>query len=162
MALPTRNATRAMPSDWIAFVDVNVLIQADDGQDPHRHAQARAWLLALWQRRAGRLSTQVLNTYYIRVTRCLQPAMPQGDARARVRRLQMWRPWQIDHQTVETAWGLEARHGLSYGDSLVIAAAQHAGCTHVLSEEFAHGQRYGAVQIINPYVVTVDQLDALP
>ena len=30
---------------------------------------------------------------------------------------------QIDHQTVETAWGVEARFGLPYWDALIVAAA---------------------------------------
>ena len=90
-------------SGAIVFVDTNVLLAADDAFDATRQTRIRDWLQALWQRRAGRVSTQVLNAYYVSATRHF--AMPQGDARAKLRRYQLWQPWEIDHQTVETAWG---------------------------------------------------------
>ncbi|MDD2713162.1 MAG: PIN domain-containing protein [Simplicispira sp.] len=146
-----------MPTGPIVFVDTNVLIYADDTRDAVKQARARAWLLALWQQRAGRLSTQVLSAYYVNVTRKL--GLAQGDARAKVRRFQVWQPWQIDHQTVETAWGVEARFGLSYWDSLIVAAAAQSGCSHLLSEELQHGQQIDAVTILNPFLVAPGELD---
>ena len=140
-----------MPSASIVFVDTNVLIYADDTRDAAKQLRAREWLLALWQQRCGRLSTQVLNEYYVNVTRKL--GLAQGDARAKVRRFQLWQPWQIDHQTVETAWGVEARFGLSYWDALIMAAAAQSGCTHLLSEDLQHGLQIDAVTIINPFLV---------
>lgn len=146
-----------MPNGSIVFVDTNVLIYADDTRDASKQLRAREWLLMLWQQRSGRLSTQVLNEYYVNVTRKL--GLAQGDARAKVRRFQLWQPWQMDHQTVETAWGVEARFGLSYWDSLIVAAAAQSGCTHLLSEDLQHGQRIDAVTIINPFLVAPRALD---
>lgn len=146
-----------MPSGLIVFVDTNVLIYADDTRDAAKQLRAREWLLMLWEQRSGRLSTQVLNEYYVNVTRKL--GLAQGDARAKVRRFQLWQPWQMDHQTVETAWGVEARFGLSYWDSLIVAAAAQSGCTHLLSEDLQHGQQIDAVTIINPFLVAPRALD---
>ena len=87
--------------------------------------------------------------------------MPAGDARAEVRRYELWQPWQIDHATVESAWAVESRYGLHYWDSLMIAAAQHLGCRYVISEDMAHDQRYGAVQVINPFVSSIELLNDL-
>ena len=143
----------------IVFVDTNVLLCADDAQDTARQLRVREWLLALWQRRAGRVSTQVLNAYYVSATRHF--GMSQGDARAKVRRLQLWQPWQIDHQTVETAWGVEARFGLKYGDALIVASAAQCGATHVLSEGLQpaqHLQQIDAVTLINPFVLAPGEL----
>ncbi|MEP6557236.1 MAG: PIN domain-containing protein [Burkholderiales bacterium] len=140
-----------MPTGSIVFVDTNVLVYADDERDPDKHASARAWIGQLWDRRAGRISTQVLNEYYVVVTRKLRPGLPQGDARAKVRRFQLWQPWQIDHQTVESAWGIEARFGLHYWDSLLVAAAAQTGCSHLLSEDMQHDQQIDGVRIINPF-----------
>ncbi|MBX3632149.1 MAG: twitching motility protein PilT [Acidovorax sp. SCN 68-22] len=148
-----------MPSGLIVFVDTNVLIYADDTRDAAKRLRAREWLLLLWQQRAGRLSTQVLNEYYVNVTRKL--GLAQGDARAKVRRFQLWQPWQIDHQTVETAWGVEARFGLSYWDSLIVAAAAQSGCTHLLSEDLQHGQQIDAVTILNPFRVAPNELESV-
>lgn len=146
-----------MPNGSIVFVDAKVLIYADDTRDAEKQSRAREWLLMLWQQRSGRLSTQVLNEYYVNVTRKL--GLAQGDARAKVRRFQLWQPWQMDHQTVETAWGVEARFGLSYWDSLIVAAAAQSGCTHLLSEDLQHGQQIDAVTIINPFLVAPRALD---
>jgi predicted nucleic acid-binding protein len=147
-----------MPSDLTVFVDTNVLIYADDTRSPEKRERARGWLDALWAQRRGRLSTQVLNEYYVNVTRKLRPGLPQGDARAKVRRFQLWQPWQIDHQTVESAWGIEARFGFSYWDSLIVAAAAQSGCAYVLSEDMQHGQQVDAVQIINPFLTQISEL----
>ena len=136
-----------------------MLISAEDGAEADKQHSALAWIERLWRARSGRLSTQVLNEFYVNVTRKLKPAMPQGDARARVRRYAAgWNPWQIDHATVETAWAMEARHGLQYWDCLVLAAAQHSGCTLVLSEDMQHEGRYGAVQVINPFLASIDEV----
>ena len=143
----------------LVFVDTKVLIYAEDGAEAGKQHGALAWIERLWRARSGRLSTQVLNEFYVNVTRRLKPAMPQGDARARVRRYAAgWNPWQIDHATVETAWAMEARHGLQYWDCLVLAAAQHSGCTLVLSEDMQHEGRYGAVQVINPFLASIDEV----
>ena len=143
----------------LVFVDTNVLISAEDGAEADKQHSALDWIERLWRARSGRLSTQVLNEFYVNVTRRLKPAMPQGDARARVRRYAAgWNPWQIDHATVETAWAMEARHGLQYWDCLVLAAAQHSGCTLVLSEDMQHEGRYGAVQVINPFLASIDEV----
>ena len=140
----------------IVFVDTNVLLAADDEHDAERQVRVRDWLQALWQHRAGRLSTQVLNAYYVAATRHF--AMPQGDARAKLRRYQLWQPWQIDHQTVETAWGVEARFDLPYWDALVVAAAAQSGASHVLSLDLQHGQQIDGVTILNPMRTTAAEL----
>ena len=134
----------------IVFVDTNVLLAADDAQDAASQSRVRAWMQALWQNRAGRVSTQVLNAYYVGATRYFD--MPQGDARAKLRRMQLWQPWQIDHQTVETAWGVEARFGLPYWDALIVASAAQSGARYLLSLDLQHQQQIDGVTILNPLV----------
>jgi predicted nucleic acid-binding protein len=142
------------------FVDTNVLLTSEDGAHPHKQARAIAWLTELWQRRCGRLSTQVLSEFYLNATRRVQPPMAAGDARAEVRRYQRWSPWVVDHATVETAWAIESRFGLSYGDALVVAAARHLRCRYLLSEDLEHGQRLDDVEVVNPFLQGPDLLDA--
>jgi predicted nucleic acid-binding protein len=143
------------------FVDTGILIQSEDGAQPEKQAQANAWLGVLWQRRTGRLSTQVLHEFYVNVTRRARPPMPAGDARAEVRRYQRWNPWTIDHATVESAWAVESRFGLDYWDSLIVAAAQAQRCTLLLSEAMPHLQQIDSVQIVNPFLVGPEMLDVL-
>lgn len=144
------------------FVDTNVLIYSEDRSHAKKHAQAVEWLGELWRRRCGRLSTQVLNEFYVNVTKKIRPAMPNGDARAEVRRYQRWQPWAVDHATVESAWAIESRFGLSYRDALIVAAARQLGCETVLSEDMQHEQRIDSVQILNPFLVGPAILDTTP
>lgn len=131
------------------FVDTSVLVSAEDTSDPAQ-AAVLAWLDSLWRERLGRVSSQVLAEFYEIVTVQRQRPMPQGDARAAMRRYQTWTPWQIDAATFETAWAVEARHQLAWGDCLALAAAQHSGCETLLSLQLPHGAQFGGVQIIHP------------
>jgi predicted nucleic acid-binding protein len=143
----------------LVFVDANVLIYSEDMGDPAKQAVAKRWLELLWQQRTGRVSTQTLNEFYLHATRKISPPMPGGDARAEVRRYCLWAPWHIDQATVESAWAIESRHGLNYWDCLMVASAQHMGCTVLLSEDLAHGQHYGSVQVINPFIADISILE---
>ena len=53
----------------LVFVDTNVLIHAEDGAEADKQHSALAWIERLWRARSGRLSTQVLNEFYVNVTR---------------------------------------------------------------------------------------------
>ena len=140
------------------FVDTNILIYSEDSADMAKRDVALLWLGVLWESGIGRLSSQVLNEFYVNVTRKLKPPMPQNTARDEVRRYAAWQPWPVDQSTIESAFGIETRYGLNYWDALVIAAAQHLGCRIVLSEDMAHGETYGNVQVINPFVSSLDLL----
>lgn len=142
----------------LVFVDTNVLVYAEDKSDAMKHDLAHEWIDALWARRAGRLSTQVLNEYYVTVTRKFQRGMKQGDVRAKVRRYQSWQPLQVDHRTVETAWGFEARFDVNYWDALILASAQQAGCATLLSEDLQHGQKFGQLMVVDPFRVAPSEL----
>ena len=132
------------------FVDTSVFVCADDAADTQRRQQVRAWLAHLWTTRAGRTSTQVLSEYYVCVTQRIQPKLSLGDARAKLRRYQQWQPWVTDHQTVESAWGLEVRLQLDYWQALMLASAMHSGCNAVLSDALPL-ERYDQLVVINPF-----------
>jgi predicted nucleic acid-binding protein len=142
------------------FIDTDVLLYGVDDADLAKRDRAREWIAACWQRRCGRLSTQVLNEFYVNIKRRFPRAITQGDARAEIRRYQHWRPWVIDHPTIETAWAVENRFGLHYWDALMIAAAQQQGCTLFLSEDLEHEQRIDGVRIVNPFLAGPELLDA--
>jgi predicted nucleic acid-binding protein len=44
-----------------------------------------------------------------------------------------------------------SRHHFSWYDSLIVAAAQVAGCSILYSEDMPHGQRVDALRIENPF-----------
>lgn len=147
-------------SSTTVFVDTSVLILSEDGARTELREQVLAWLRLLWLQRSGRVSTQVLNDFYRWVTTRIDPPMPNGDARAEVRRYQRWNPWAIDHATVESAWSIESRFGLAYVDALIVAAAKAQGCTLLLSLDLPHELQLDSVQILNPLRCTPERLDS--
>ena len=75
------------------FVDTSVLVAAEDVAGGDLYAATLAWLDVLWRSRAGRTGNQALTEFYDQVTTAANP-MPQGDARAAIRRYQTWTPWR--------------------------------------------------------------------
>ena len=142
------------------FVDTNVLLYGVDDLNPAKRDQARAWLAVCWERRCGRLSTQVLNEFYSNVRKKFKSALSAGAARAEVRRYQNWRPWVIDQPTVESAWAAESRFQINYWDALMVAAAQHQGCHILLTEDLQHLQQFDKLRVINPFLAGPEVLDA--
>lgn len=133
------------------FVDTNVLVYARDLAVPRKQERAHEWMSALWTSRLGRTSVQVLNEYYVTVTRKLSPALPAEDARTDVRDLRSWVPVPVSAGLLDSAFAAEDRFGLSYWDSLIVAAAQAASCDYLLTEDLQDGQRLDSVTVVDPF-----------
>lgn len=140
------------------FVDTNVLVYSRDASEPEKQAKAAAWMAALWERRAGRLSFQVLQEFYITVTAKIIPGMERDAARKDVRALLAWRPLPLDNRILEGAWLLQDRYGFSWWDALIAAAAQAAGCRYLLSEDFQEGMEVGDLRVVNPFQILPENL----
>ncbi len=140
------------------FVDTNVLLYARDTSEKTKHPLATHWLDALWGQHRGRLSYQVLNEYYVTVTRKLRPGLSREAAQADVRDLMAWHPVGVDEPLLEDAWWLEQRFGLNYWDAQIVAAARAAGCRHLLTEDLQHGQDLDGVVVVDPFVTRPDEL----
>ncbi len=133
------------------FVDTNVLVYCWDASVPEKQARATAWMAALWERRTGRLSYQVLQEFYVTVTAKLKPGLDINAARRDVRDLLAWKPLPVDSRVLEGAWLLQDRYGVSWWDALIMAAAQAAGCRYLLSEDFQAGMKVSDLMMINPF-----------
>lgn len=133
------------------FVDTNVLVYARDRSDEAKHRRALEWMAALWEERTGHLSWQVLQEYYVTVTRKLDPPRDAADAREDIASLATWVPTGPDLALVDRAWAVEDRYGLSWWDALIVAAAQTAGCAYLLSEDLQDRQRLGDLTVVNPF-----------
>ena len=132
------------------FVDTNVLIYALDVADPKKHAAAQVWRSALWTSRQGRLSIQVLQEFYVKVTQ--KWPKTRDRARAEVQDLLAWHPVPMDHVLIELGWKLQDRFQLSFWDSLIVAAAKTAGCRYLLTEDLQPGQNLEGVLVTNPFL----------
>lgn len=133
------------------FVDTNVLIYAHDVDAGSRREIAKQRLQALWSERTGRLSVQVLQEFYVNVTQKIPKPLSRADARETVR---SYRPWVVattDVETVLRASEISELSRLSFWDSLILAAAEQAGATSLLSEDLQHGQVIAGVKVVNPF-----------
>ncbi len=135
------------------FVDTNVLVYARDASELRKQQAAERWLRSLWATRSGRTSAQVLNEYYVVVTEKLKPGLAREQARADVRNLMAWAPIPMDRSVIEGAWIVQERHRLSWWDSLVVSAAQLAGCSWLLTEDLEHGRLFDGVRVVDPFQV---------
>ena len=133
------------------FVDTNILVYGRDASEAQKNPIALEWLEFLWRTQRGRLSTQVLQEYYQVVTRKLAPGLPRETARQDVLDLTAWRPHMIDAQVLERAWTIEDRFGLSWWDSLIVAAAQRLGARRLLTEDLQAGQDFDGLSVVNPF-----------
>jgi len=57
----------------------------------------------------------------------------------------------VGHQLVPIAIEQSERYGISYWDAAILAAAESLGAHTVYSEDLGDGQRYGRVQVVNPF-----------
>ena len=133
------------------FVDTNVLLYSRDTADPDKHEMAASWVEHLWETRRGRLSAQVLNEYYVSVTRKLKPGLPLEEARADVADLMAWQPVPVDASLISAALAIEDSAQLSFWDALIVAAAHRSECPYLLSEDLNDAQTIGTTTIVNPF-----------
>jgi predicted nucleic acid-binding protein len=132
------------------FVDANVLIYALDDSDVKKQEAARLWRAELWRSRRGRISFQVLQEFYLKVTKKV-PSVQQ-EARSEVRDLLAWRPVVIDEAIVENAWNIQDRFEFSFWDALIVAAAKSASCRFLLTEDLQADQELDGLLVINPFL----------
>ncbi len=116
------------------FVDSNVLIYAHDADAGHKHERATGSLRKLWDTRTGRLSTQVLQEFYVNTTRKLKVPLSKGAAREVVRNYSAWVESPITASTIARGSELSEIWQLSFWDSMILAAAEECEASHLLSQ----------------------------
>jgi predicted nucleic acid-binding protein len=95
------------------------------------------------------VSTQVLEEYYVAVTRKLGVSAPV--ARAKVELFARLHVARIEVDDILAAIDLQQLHQLSFWDGLLIQSARRAGCTTLLTEDLQDGRRFGSLKIENPF-----------
>jgi predicted nucleic acid-binding protein len=145
----------------LVFVDTNVHLYTKDARDAAKQIRANEWLTWCWMQRAGRISTQVLNEYYNNAITKFKAVVTVEKAREQVRMLRLWQPPHLDTYTVDGAWAMQDKYKLSYWDALIMSSAQQQGCSYLLSEDMQHLQTYDTVQVINPFLMTPAEFEAL-
>lgn len=133
------------------FVDTNVLVYAHDRSAGAKQARAHALLAELWDNQAGCLSIQVLQEFYVNITRKVAHPLDPATARQIVADLGHWHVHSPTVNEVLDAITLQQRHGLSFWDALIVTSAIQLGCSLIWSEDLNAGQDYDGTRVVNPF-----------
>ncbi|MGH8218702.1 MAG: PIN domain-containing protein [Steroidobacteraceae bacterium] len=136
----------------IVFVDTNILLCAHDQDAGAKRERALAALTTLWSSGAGRLSVQVLQEFYVNVTRKLATPVAHSTAREVVIAYGEWIRSATTSATVTRAADIADMAEISFWDALIVASAEEAGATMLYSEDLNPGQLIAGVRIVNPLV----------
>jgi predicted nucleic acid-binding protein len=133
------------------FVDTNVLIYAHDVDAGAKHEIAKSVLRDLWIERAGILSVQVLQEFYVNVTRKIPSPLSKDLARRVVTNYSVW-CGETTPEEINSAFQIEDESQIGFWDALIVSSAVKSGASRILSEDFSAGQRIAGVLIENPFV----------
>jgi predicted nucleic acid-binding protein len=136
----------------LTFVDTNILVYAHDVDAGEKHERASALIADLWGSRSGALSTQVLQEFYITVTRKLPTPVAKRHAREAVEDYATWQVYSPNSVDIVAASSLEERRQLSFWDALIVIAAHRIGATRMVSEDFQHGLNIDGLLVSNPFL----------
>ena len=132
------------------FVDTNILVYAHDRTAGLKHERALALVDRLWDSGKGVLSTQVLQELCVNLRRKIARPMPVAEVRQILRDYSAWEVVTNTAGSVLDTLDMEARYKTSFWDALILQAAEASGATFLYSEDLADGQKYGALQVVNP------------
>lgn len=133
------------------FVDANVLVYAFDSSATRKQHSAQRLLERLWESGGGCLSVQVLQEFFVTVTRKVAHPLPLEEATARVREFSAWRVFAPTAVDVLDAIGLHAEARIGFWDAMIVLAAAESGCDVLWTEDLTDGQRLRGVLIRNPF-----------
>jgi predicted nucleic acid-binding protein len=134
------------------FVDTNILVYAHDRSAGVKHQRSQMLLEQLWDSGQGVLSTQVLQELCTNLRRKISHPLPVDEVRRLIRDYATWEVVTNTSESVLQALDIELRYKTSFWDALILQAAESSGASILYCEDLATGQRYRAVQVVNPLI----------
>jgi predicted nucleic acid-binding protein len=134
-----------------SFVDSNVLVYLFDQDSPDKKAAAQR--IIQMEGAAGDLllSTQVLQEFYVTVTRKLATPLKPETALDAVERFSAFSVVAVEVSLILAAIRRSQADALSFWDCLIIDAALAAGAQRLLSEDLQDGRVIDGMRIENPF-----------
>lgn len=134
-----------------AFVDTNVLVYLFDADAPEKQARAQSLLTRDDEDLTLVLSTQVLQEFYVAVTRKLAVPLSTPAAERAVRDLATLSVVHADTELVLAGIRRARSDAFSFWDALIVEAALMAGAERLVTEDMQHGRRIDNLVIDNPF-----------
>ena len=132
------------------FLDTNVLVYAVSASPDELDKKVRA--LEIIEECDFGLSAQVLQELYVTVTRKIASPLSPDAAVELLEELRRFPVVHTDYALVVAGVETSLRHRLSYWDGAIVAAADRLGARTLFTEDLSHGQVYGSIRAVNPFL----------
>ncbi|MFZ4483918.1 MAG: PIN domain-containing protein [Chthoniobacterales bacterium] len=131
------------------FADTNVFLYAASKapEDCGKRQVARALLAS---EDVG-ISAQVLQEFFAVAAGKKRLGLSEAEALQIVTVMMEFPVLPVTGELVQEAIALKLRHGISYWDAAILAAAHELGCELLYSEDLNAGQDYSGVLVQNPF-----------
>lgn len=133
------------------FVDTNILVYAHDIDAEDKCMVARRILHELWSSRSGTLSPQVLQEFYVTITRKVAKPLSKRVAHEIVDDFSVWCIATTGPE-IAAAFRIEDEAKIGFWDALLCASAVKAGAQRILSEGLNAGQKIPGIRIQNRFL----------
>jgi predicted nucleic acid-binding protein len=133
------------------FVDTNVLVYAHHRPGHAKRETARELVARLWRTETGCISVQVLQEFFVTVTRKIPKPLDATTAAQLTAHLARWPVHAPQAEDVLAAIALHQRAGIALWDAMIIRSAAQMECQVVWSEDLNPGQIYAGVVVRNPF-----------
>jgi predicted nucleic acid-binding protein len=139
------------------FLDTNIFVYSFDQSAAAKARRATQLIREALTTQKGVISYQVVQEFFNVALRRFSQPMQAADAEQYLSTV--FRPLLAVHSS--QALYVEALHlqaqggaqsGLSWYDSLIVSAALQARCDLLYTEDLQHGQRFGTLQVRNPFL----------
>jgi predicted nucleic acid-binding protein len=134
-----------------AFFDTNVLVYAFDKNEPEKNVIAKKLIHDFGTDGNLVLSTQVLQEFYVTVTKMGKSMLTMEDAEDIVNDFVEFPLVQVDKNIISRAIKRHQSKVFSFWDSLIVEAALQSGCSQLLSEDMQDSLVIDSLTIRNPF-----------
>jgi predicted nucleic acid-binding protein len=134
-----------------AFLDTNILLYALVPASTFAH-DPRIEIAESLLASGGAVSVQVLNEFCDAAHRKLGKSWNDIKELLGAVNVLFGPAVSLDSHVLTAALEISSRYRFRIYDSLILAAAEKAGCTTLYTEDLQHGQTIGNVKIVNPFL----------
>ncbi|MBU4319246.1 MAG: PIN domain-containing protein [Proteobacteria bacterium] len=134
------------------FVDTNILVYAHDLDAGFKYEMASKAVSELWENRNGLISTQVLQEFYITLTKKIPRPLTGNTVRGILMSYSSWEIVLNDPKLIFQASEIEEANHISFWDALIVSAAFSGNASVILTEDLNHGQYIEGILIKNPFI----------
>jgi predicted nucleic acid-binding protein len=135
------------------FLDTNIFIYSFDRSSVGKARKAAQLIRKALTTQKGIISYQVVQEFFNVALRKFSQPLMTADAEQYLGTV--FRPLLGVHSSqalFSEALHLQAKDAISLCDSLIVSSAIQAKCDVLFMEDLQHGQRFGSLQVLNPFL----------